>query len=196
MVYIKDIFKYPDYWEKHLQVFISNDINNELEKEKNNPYKYVLAKTLKSFYASQKDKVAYDFSASQLDGANVKLSDFKSKMVVIDAWATWCGPCLRQRPTFLALAEKYQSNNQIQFLMVSVDENIIKWEKYVTKSTQLKSGVELNMKNGMQVFREQYFIPTIPRYILIGQDGLIINANLPGPSEGLAEVIEQNLSQI
>jgi len=70
-----------------------------------------------------KGKTAPLFKANTLDGKLVTLDNLKGKFVVIDVWATWCGPCKKQAPYFEKLALKYK-NSKIQFVSLSVDEDI------------------------------------------------------------------------
>jgi thiol-disulfide isomerase/thioredoxin len=74
--------------------------------------------------AQQKQKEspdAPDFALKDLDGNTVKLSDYKGKVVIIDFWATWCGPCRRGIPEFIELQKEY-GEDQLVILGVSVDQ--------------------------------------------------------------------------
>lgn len=55
--------------------------------------------------------------------------------MVIDTWATWCGPCIDQRPKMLEIAKKFQNNAEVAVLMVSVDASTDRWKKYIRNST-------------------------------------------------------------
>ena len=64
---------------------------------------------------------APDFALQDLDGNIVKLSDYKGKVVIIDFWATWCGPCRRGIPEFVALQSEY-GEDKLAILGISVDQ--------------------------------------------------------------------------
>ena len=64
---------------------------------------------------------APDFALEDLDGNTVKLSDYKGKVVIIDFWATWCGPCRRGIPEFIELQSEY-GEDKLVILGVSVDQ--------------------------------------------------------------------------
>ena len=64
---------------------------------------------------------APEFTLNSLDGEPVSLSDFRGKPVVLEFWATWCGPCRRQFPKMTSLHEKYE--DQVHFLMVNTAED-------------------------------------------------------------------------
>ena len=61
-------------------------------------------------------KQAPDFSGTTLDGKTIKLSDYRGKVVVIDFWATWCGPCIAEIPKLKELVAKYGDS----FVLVSI----------------------------------------------------------------------------
>ncbi len=196
IIYLRELLESPDYWVKHQQMFIADDIKKAVAAETNNQYKYILDKTLQNYFSTRKGEVAFDFEAKKLDGSILKLSYFKGKLVVIDAWATWCAPCLEHRPAYLELAKKYKNNANIKFLMISVDKNIEKWRSYTLKTNKENHGTELVMENGMTTFRDKYFITGIPTYILIDAKGYIINSDLPDPSVEMEVIIEEALNKI
>ncbi len=70
------------------------------------------------------EKVAsteHDLSFTKLDGSKVQLASLKGKVVLINFWATWCPPCIREMPSLQSLYEKYRQNPNVEFLVVEVD---------------------------------------------------------------------------
>jgi peroxiredoxin len=63
-----------------------------------------------------------DFSLKDLDGKTVKLADFKGRPLILNFWATWCGPCKQEIPAFIELVEKYREE-QLTVLGISVDDS-------------------------------------------------------------------------
>ncbi|MGN0283011.1 MAG: TlpA family protein disulfide reductase [Prevotella sp.] len=127
---------------------------------------------------------AIDFKFQDINGKQVSLSDFRGKVIYIDVWATWCGPCKQQIPHMTKLEEEYADNKNIVFLSVSTDQtkDIDKW-KTMVKEKGMK-GVQLCTGDRMQEILQPYKIKGIPRFILIGKDFNIINPNAPRPSTG------------
>jgi len=64
-----------------------------------------------------------DFSFTALDGKEHQLKTYRGKVVVLDFWATWCGPCLVQHPIFEAVKKKFASNPDVVFVAVNTDED-------------------------------------------------------------------------
>ena len=123
-------------------------------------------------------KPSPDFKATDLNGKEYTLADFRGKYVYIDIWATWCGPCRQEIPHLKALEENYR-DAQITFLSLSVDNDKAKWEKMV-KEEQL-SGVQLYLGTGSD-FQSAYQIDGIPRFILLDKEGKIIDKDMQRPS--------------
>ena len=119
-----------------------------------------------------------DFKASDIDGKEWTLEDFKGKYVYIDMWATWCGPCRREMPYLKALAEKFEGA-EIIFLGLSIDRDKAKWEEMVKGGTL--TGVQLYL-GAQSAFQKAYNVDGIPRFILLDKNGVIVNDNMSNPS--------------
>ena len=196
-IYLKELMESPSYWSKHTGLFDVTILQAALAAEKENPYYYLLESSSSAYFASQQGEVAYDFEAVGLDSTSISLSDLKGKLVFIDNWATWCGPCLSHRPKVLEMAAKYQDHPRIQFLMISLDATQKRWKDFFTKEeNKSRAGQDLIIENGMQTeYGDRFNIRFIPKYVLIDEEGKIINADLPEPGVGLERIIEAELSK-
>jgi thiol-disulfide isomerase/thioredoxin len=191
-IYLNDVIESPSYWKRHEQLFTATTIRDALRRESANPYGYLIQKSSESFYASQRGVKGYDFTASGLDGTTIRLSDFRNKVVVIDTWATWCGPCVQQRPAMIELAKAYQDVPDVVFLMVSVDKDVERWKKYALQTNNHQYGMDVIIPDGMNgEFGNKYLVKAIPKYILIDKDGIIIDPNLSEPSLNMKQRIER-----
>lgn len=133
------------------------------------------------------------FSYESIKGKKVSLEDLKGKLVYIDVWATWCGPCKREIP-FLQTIEKEYHGKDITFVSISVDTDKEAWKKMVEDKNM--GGVQLYAENAWNAeFAKAYKITGIPRFILLDKEGKIISANAPRPSSGkeLKDLIDTNL---
>ncbi|MBT3243184.1 MAG: TlpA family protein disulfide reductase [Bacteroidetes bacterium] len=119
---------------------------------------------------------AVDWTLVDIDGNEVSQSDFAGKYVYIDFWATWCGPCLAEIPHYKELVKEYEGRN-IVFISVSVDKDKPAWEKMV-KEEQFP-WVQLHDANNMN---DEYLVRYIPSFILIDNEGNIIDPRAPRPS--------------
>jgi len=142
--------------------------------------------------------LAPDFTLENTEGVKVSLSDFKGKVVYIDFWATWCGPCIAEIPHSKKLKEKFAGNDNVIFMYVSVDneDSVDDWKAFVKKKGM--GGIQLIARNGgkEENVGERYQIQFVPRFVLIDKNGRIANFEAPRPSEGDTEqIIKQLLAE-
>ena len=124
-----------------------------------------------------------DFDFENYAGGNTKLSDLRGKLVYIDVWATWCGPCILEIPHLKELEKELQDKN-IEFVSISLDEPRFKnmWKNMV-KNKEL-GGIQLISDNGWDnEFVRGYGIQAIPQFILLDEEGNIISAHAERPSD-------------
>ncbi|MGB0428987.1 MAG: TlpA family protein disulfide reductase [Bacteroidia bacterium] len=143
----------------------------------------------------QPGKKAPQFTLVDIEGNNVNLSDFKGKVVYIDFWASWCGPCMQQVPYAKELQTQYVDNSNMVFLYISVDDDGKAWKKAVAEK-ELK-GVHVWAKGFKHTTPQSYNITGIPTYYIIGKNGDIYKNNAPRPSSGavLKDLLNKALAE-
>lgn len=114
-----------------------------------------------------------NFSFLDIYGNKLSISDFKNKFVLIEFWATWCGPCIALIPEIKKISAH---SNKIQIISVSIDEDILKWK---TKVKELRlDWVNAHYLQQDINLKEKFFITGVPNNILLSQEGTILHKNI------------------
>ncbi len=169
-----------------------NDRNNKNAVEKqirqisSARYKHALTEMLQKRMAFRNGDDAIDFKMLDTNHLPMPLSRFKGKIIYIDLWATWCGPCLQEMPAFEALKAKYKNNTEIVFLSISIDDDREKWMRSL-KARNTKDHQYIINRLKLQA----YNVASIPRSILINKDFKVeeLNADLPS-SKKITQVLD------
>jgi peroxiredoxin len=121
------------------------------------------------------------FELKDSEGKVVKLSDLRGKVVFLDFWATWCGPCRAEIPHLRELAKKLGGRDDFVLLSVSIDEDETKWRDFIKKEEMTwRHALDKNGWHG--VVAAKYGVTGIPCTFLIGKDGRLLKTDLRGPS--------------
>lgn len=135
--------------------------------------------------ATKEGAVAPDFTLTSKDGKEVSLSSFRGKYVLVDFWASWCGPCRGENPNVVKAYKKYNSKG-FEVLSVSVDNNQEKWLEAIEADGLTWTQVRDTDKEVGKL----YAIQNIPTTLLLDKEGVIIAKNLRG------EELENKLAEL
>ena len=150
-------------------------LTSEIKKEK-------LKKRYLSAQSTQPEMKVMDFVYENHKGGKTSLNELKGKILYVEIWATWCGPCIKEMPSLTDLIKTYKGK-PIEFISISIDSknDYKKWRAMVPEKNV--GGVQLLADKGLKSdFMKFFSVGLIPRSILIDQNGNIITAKAPRPS--------------
>ncbi len=130
-----------------------------------------------------------DFTLPDTEGNDVKFSQFKGKYVLLDFWASWCGPCRAENPNVLKAFNAYKDKN-FTVVGVSLDDDGTKWKKAIAEDGM--PWIQLSdLKGFRNVVAQEYGIQAIPSTFLVSPEGVIVAKDLRGQAlqNKLAELL-------
>jgi peroxiredoxin len=128
-----------------------------------------------------------DFTQNDTNGVPVSLSSFRGRYVLVDFWASWCGPCRRENPNVVAAYRKFQNKN-FTVLGISIDK--------IDRKSELLQAIKEDNLPWMQLWdsnnalAQQFQISSIPQNFLLDPEGKVLARNLRGPA------LERKLMQV
>ncbi len=143
-----------------------------------------------AYKGSMVGNIATDFTQNDVNGNPITLSSFRGKYVLVDFWASWCGPCRMENPNVVAAYHKFKDKG-FTILGVSYDQDKSKWLAAIEKDNLTWTHVS-DLKGWGNETARLFNITGIPANLLLDKDGRIIAKNLRGPAleEKLAEVLK------
>jgi peroxiredoxin len=140
---------------------------------------------------SLKPGVAFpDFQEKDLDGKPLSLSRYKGKIVLVDFWATWCGPCVNELPTVIEAYKKYHDKG-FEIVGISLDRKEDALKKFIQEK-EMTWRQYFDGKGWQSKLAEKYGINSIPATYLLDREGKIIAKGLRG--EDLGKELEKALA--
>ncbi|MDX1472512.1 MAG: TlpA disulfide reductase family protein, partial [Flavobacteriaceae bacterium] len=143
----------------------------------------LFSKNYKGFLAIAPGEPAPDFTLLDQNDNEVSLSQFEDKIVYIDFWGTWCGPCIDAIPDHLKLQEKLKDKNDVVFLNVALEygeKDIKRWKNFLAE----KNWPGVHVVAEKQFNNEElspYKLTAAPSYVLVNKGGKLVGPRADGP---------------
>ena len=131
---------------------------------------------------------APDWKLMDAEGQLHALSDYRGKVLLLDFWATWCGPCVRGMPHMQKLHERYRERG-VEIIGINT------WEESNAAAYMKEKGYTYRLLLKGETVAEAYRATTLPTIYVVGVDGKIIYRAIAADEENLAAVIEQGLKE-
>lgn len=164
----KSLEKFDEVYAPYKQYLITADMQKAL---------FDSRKALSTF---KKGTAGYNFAYPAISGDTVSLRSLKGKVVLVDMWATWCGPCKKEIP-YLQELEAAMHDKNVAFVSISVDEvkDKDKWKDFINEKHL--GGIQL-FAGGWSDMAKFYGVTGIPRFMVFDKEGNIVSVDAPRPS--------------
>ncbi|MEO6924373.1 MAG: TlpA disulfide reductase family protein [Bryocella sp.] len=130
-------------------------------------------------------KAAPDFTLTSLDGTKVSLSQLKGHPVLINFWATWCGPCQLEMPWFQEFAAKYKDKG---FVVLGIDQDDEDMPKSTLIAAVKKIGVTYPILLPSKTVAKDYKLGDyLPETFIVNRDGVVVEHSMGAPSKDAME---------
>jgi len=133
--------------------------------------------------------LATDLEFDSPEGKKIKLSSLRGKIVLLDFWASWCGPCRKENPAVVAAYNKFKDKG-FDIYSVSLDQDKGRWVNAIAQDGLVWSSHVSDLKGWQSAPAAMYGVSSIPAQFLLDKEGRIIAKNLRG------EELSRKLSEL
>lgn len=166
-----EITKFKDAAVKHIK---TDSVLERINKE--------YAEVEKKFEKIKKGNAIPKLSINTPDGKNLNLADFKGKLLYVDVWATWCGPCVGEIPALEKVYQHFKDNDKIEIISISCDQDIEAWKTFLKENPHAWAQY-IVAEDGQDGLNNEYMVVSIPRFMVIDPEGKFISSDAIRPSD-------------
>jgi len=168
-----DILKtmYQSYQKEYADSPLTQTIGDQVAQIESGIQEYQLIKSGK--------KLAPNIVLNSPEGKEISLASLQGKVVLVDFWASWCGPCRQENPHVVKLYNKYKSKG-FTIYSVSLDEQKDAWTQAIAQDGLIWPNHVSDLKHWKSPLVQLYKIQGIPHTVLVGKDGYVIAEGLRG----------------
>jgi peroxiredoxin len=157
-----------------------NEMYDKLdEKGKSTFFGKALKKQMAKLTSMEIGQEAPSFSLKDRNGKSFQLKDLRGKYVLLDFWASWCGPCVQEIPNLKAAYDLYK-NKGFEIMSVSIDRKNADWLRALDKHALPWINVIDEEDPEKKITQQLYHVPTIPRTILLDKKGIVVGKDFRG----------------
>lgn len=189
----------PSFYTLQELYFLRNQLTKDeltklLQRFPSNLKNTKMGEVINSFIENKRLEIGdkfVDIKGLNVEGSEISLSVFEGKLILLEFWASWCGPCRQENPKLVKLYEKYKDNG-FEIYGFSVDDNISSWKKAIEKDKLTWTNVMDYEKGSYSKMSALYNVQAIPSSYLINSNGIIVAKDLRG--EQLENKIKEELN--
>lgn len=189
----------PSFYTLQELYFLRNQLTKDeltilLQRFPSNLKNTKMGEVINSFIENKRLEIGdkfVDIKGLNVDSSEISLSVFEGKLILLEFWASWCGPCRQENPKLVKLYEKYKDNG-FEIYGFSVDDNISSWKKAIEKDKLTWTNVMDYEKGSYSKMSALYNVQAIPSSYLINSNGIIVAKDLRG--EQLENKIKEELN--
>jgi len=145
---------------------------------KNSPDGKNIVSKIEGAKSAQVGTEAKSFTQQSSNGQTINLESFKGKYLLLDFWASWCGPCRKEHPNLILAYEQFKTKN-FEIISISLDDNKTDWLGAIEKDKINWTNIS-DLKGQQNEIALKYGVQAIPANFLIDPKGIIIDKNLKG----------------
>ncbi|WP_067149503.1 TlpA disulfide reductase family protein [Pseudotamlana agarivorans] len=187
---LKILSNYPDSYGTYFYIknymlrfdplpVVEEAFNNLSDKIKNSKEATVFKDEVEELKRSFVGGIPEDFTIPSLDGGETSLYQYRGKVLLIDFWATWCGPCIKAMPHIGEIYDEFHPQG-LEVLGISYDRDDTKWRNFLKKNDYVVWDQASSLKEWKCPSAKTFAITTIPETILIDKKGVIVARGLQG----------------